>query len=161
MLGGVNSHSKTHSPAPAEQGTYGGGRAGLHCLKMSVNPPVRAADQKLAGAGAGSTHKGCSAYHNRGFVQVWSVAITQMGTRNNEDSRVAAAEVLHPSFEFHLHGTLSPSVAQKLVQLPIKASSSQARAAFQSDPHLCLFLCHQFTGALLTFVRKMQFQKET
>lgn len=76
-------HSKTHSPAPAERGTYGGGRAGLHCLKMSVNPSVRTPGQKLAGVGVGSTHKGCNAHHDRGFVQVWGVAITQIGTTNN------------------------------------------------------------------------------
>lgn len=126
MLEGVNSHSKTRSSAPAEQGTYGRGRGGLHCLKMSVNPSVRTPDQKLTGVGVRSTRGGCNAHHNRGFVQVWGVAITQIGATNKEDSRVAAAEVLHPSIESLLHGVLSPSAAQELVQLPIKASSSQA-----------------------------------
>lgn len=88
------------------------------------------------------------------------LAITQIGTTNKEDSKVAAAEVLHPSIESLLCGMLSPSAAQELVQLPIKASSTQARASFWSDPHLFQFLCHQFTRALLPFVGKMQFQKE-
>jgi len=83
LLGGVNSHSETPSPAPAEQGTEGRSRAHSRRLEVSVNPSARTADQKLAGVGAGSTRRACSAHRDSRFVQVWGVAITQTGTRNN------------------------------------------------------------------------------